>query len=199
MIALLVALTAAVLVGYIIYEPRATFDTLWSLNWSRDIWQGGLPNFEAYRVPTQHPLLLAIGLLVQPAGDYAASLMVAWSLIGYIALMIAVYRLGVMAAGVLGGLVAFGLAFKEGDLLRASLTPGLTLGTLGVVAHYIESKRSRGLDRQASSKDSLRFGARFAHQSFVSASRFALSDFMREAFSDFQRATTSALTLVAFR
>ena len=109
MIALLVALTAAVLVGYIIYEPRATFDTLWSLNWSRDIWQGGLPNFEAYRVPTQHPLLLAIGLLVQPAGDYAASLMVAWSLIGYIALMIAVYRLGVMAAGVLGGLVAFGL------------------------------------------------------------------------------------------
>ena len=97
------------------------------------------------------------------------------------------------------GLVALGLAFKEGDLLGASLTPGLTLGTLGVVAHYIESKRSRGLDRQASSKDSLRFGARFAHQSFVSASDFALSDFMREAFSDFQRATTSALTLVAFR
>lgn len=109
MIALLVALTAAILVGYIVYDPRATFDTLWALNWSRDLWDGRLPNFEAYRVPTEHPLLLAIGFLMQPAGDYAASLMVAWTLIGYVALLIAVYRLGVMAAGVFGGLVAFGL------------------------------------------------------------------------------------------
>ena len=109
MIALLVALTAAVLVGYIVYDPRATFDTLWALNWSRDLWDGRLPNFEAYRVPTEHPLLLLVGFLMQPAGDYAASLMVAWALVGYIALLIGVYRLGTMAAGVLGGLVAFGL------------------------------------------------------------------------------------------
>ncbi len=116
MIALIIVLSVVVLVGFLVYQPRATYDTLSSLNWSRDIWHWELPNFEAYRAPTEHPLLLALGLLLQPFGDYASNLMVAWSLAGYVALLIAVYRLGFFAAGILGGLVAFGLLATRLDV-----------------------------------------------------------------------------------
>ena len=116
MIALIIALSVVVLVGFFVYQPRATYDSLSALNWSRDIWNGNMPNFGAYRAPTQHPLMLLIGFLLQPAGDYASQLMVLWSLAGYVALLIAVFRLGTFATGVFGGLVAVGLLATRLDV-----------------------------------------------------------------------------------
>ncbi|MBJ7342511.1 MAG: hypothetical protein JHC46_02865, partial [Solirubrobacteraceae bacterium] len=116
MIALIIVISVAVLVGLLAYQPPATFDTLSSLNWSRDIWEGVMPNFAGYRVPTEHPLMLAIGLLLLPFGDAAPQMFVALALVGYIALLIAVFRFGVFVTGIFGGLVAIGLMATRLDV-----------------------------------------------------------------------------------
>ena len=115
-IALIIGLGAIVLAGFLIYSPRSTFDSQSALNWARDIWEGNLPNFGSYRAPTQHPLMLALGLLFQPAGDYGPQLMVLWSLIGYVALLIAAFRFGVLISGIFGGIVALGLLATRLDV-----------------------------------------------------------------------------------
>ncbi|MSX02774.1 MAG: hypothetical protein F2813_06395 [Actinobacteria bacterium] len=116
MIALIIAIGVVVLIGFFAYSPRATFDSQSALNWSRDLWEGNLPNFGSYRAPTQHPLMLALGLLFQPAGDYGPQMMVLWSLVGYVALLIAVFRFGVFISGLFGGLVALGLIATRLDI-----------------------------------------------------------------------------------
>ena len=86
---------------------------------------GALPGFDAYRAPTEHPLLLPVGLVLAPFGDAGARAFVALCLAGMVALVVAVYRLGRLAAGVPGGLVAaallltrfnFGLLASKGYL-----------------------------------------------------------------------------------
>ena len=116
MIALMIVITIAVTVGFIEYQPPATFDTLTALNWSRDIWDGHLPNFASYRAPTEHPLLIAVGLLLQPFGAAGPQMFVALSLIGYVALLIAVFRFGFFISGIVGGLAAIGLMATRLDV-----------------------------------------------------------------------------------
>ena len=94
---------------WLAFPTYPAYDSLYSLLWAQEIWGGALPNFDAYRAPTEHPLLLPVGLVLAPFGDFGARLFVALCLAGMVALVAAVYRLGRLVAGVPGGFVAAGL------------------------------------------------------------------------------------------
>ena len=121
-LALVVAGAVAVFVAFPTYPA---YDSLYSLLWAGEVWDGQLPGFDDYRAPTQHPLLLPVGLVLGPFGDAGARAFVALCLAGMVALVVAMYRLGRLVAGVPGGLVAaallltrfnFGLLASKGYL-----------------------------------------------------------------------------------
>jgi hypothetical protein len=110
---------------WLAFPTYPAYDSLYSLLWAQDVWDGALPNFDAYRAPTEHPLLLPVGLVLAPFGDAGARLFVALCLAGMVALVAAVYRIGKLVAGVPGGLIAaallltrlnFGLLASKGYL-----------------------------------------------------------------------------------
>jgi hypothetical protein len=69
------------------------------LLWGRELVRDGVvPAFDAYRAPTQHPLLLAFGIVVSPLGDAAARLWVLICVLSMPALAAAMWRLGGAAA-----------------------------------------------------------------------------------------------------
>lgn len=103
---LLAALTLGALYAFLRYPTYPNYDSLTALLWARDLLDGHAPAFDDYRAPTQHPLLLPVGLLLAPLGDLGARLFVALTIGGLLALVAAVHRLGLAAAGPLCGLLA---------------------------------------------------------------------------------------------
>lgn len=122
--ALLAALGLAL---YARYPTYPAYDSLTALSWGRDILDGRLPAFDAFRAPTQHPLLLALGVVLEPLGAAAPRIWVVLCILGFVALLAAMFRLGRAAAGVLGGLAAAALIASR--LNFAVLT---TLGFLDI-------------------------------------------------------------------
>lgn len=94
---------------YARYPTYPAYDSLTALSWGRDILDGRLPAFDAFRAPTQHPLLLALGIVLEPFGPAAARIWIVLCVVSLVALVAAMYRLGRVAAGVLGGLAAAAL------------------------------------------------------------------------------------------
>lgn len=103
---LLLALAVGALAAFLRHPTYPNYDSLTALLWARDLLDGHTPAFDSYRAPTQHPLLLPVGLLLAPLGDLGARLFVALTIAGLLALVAAAYRLGVAAAGTLCGLLA---------------------------------------------------------------------------------------------
>ena len=107
--AALVLVVAGALAVFLAFPTYPAYDSLYSLIWAKEVLGGQLPGFDAYRAPTEHPLLLPVGLVLAPFGDAGARAFVALCLAGMVALLVAMYRFGKLVAGVPGGLVAAGL------------------------------------------------------------------------------------------
>ena len=93
-IASLVALALAAAVGYALYPIPPTFDSQWSLVWGREIWDGDLPGFDDYRVPTEHPLWLALSVLLVPLGERADQVLVCICIASFVVTAAGLYVLG---------------------------------------------------------------------------------------------------------
>jgi hypothetical protein len=100
------ALAIGALVAWLAVPTYPAYDSLYSLVWAREIFDGALPSFDAYRAPTQHPLLLPVSLVLAPLGDAGGRLFVLLCIAGLLALVAAAWRLGRLAAGPLGALAA---------------------------------------------------------------------------------------------
>src|SRR3954452_22985220 len=74
--ALLAALAAAILAGFLAYPTYPNYDSYYALLWGRELLHGAKPSFEAYRAPTEHPLTIAFGALLATFGKHADRLMV---------------------------------------------------------------------------------------------------------------------------
>ncbi len=75
-----------VAVGILIAIPAyANYDSIYSLVWAREIFSGQLPSFDGYRAPTEHPLWLAVSLLLEPFGDSANRLIVGVTVLSVLA------------------------------------------------------------------------------------------------------------------
>jgi hypothetical protein len=101
--------TLAAVVGWASFSTYPQYDSLYAFVWAREIWDGGLPGFDAYRAPTEHPLLLPVGLALAPFGDAGLRAFVLVDVLSFVALVAAVWRLGRAAAGVLGAVLAAAL------------------------------------------------------------------------------------------
>ena len=123
--ALALALVAvAGLAIFLAYPTYPAYDSLYSLLWAQELLDGTRPGFDGYRTPTEHPLLLPVGLVLAPFGEVGARLFIALCFAGLVALVAAMYRLGRLAAGPVGGFVAAGL-LADAVQLRPAGVQGL--------------------------------------------------------------------------
>ncbi|MEY2515458.1 MAG: hypothetical protein QOJ89_2816 [bacterium] len=102
----LVALTIAAFVGFLLYPTYSEYDSLYSLLWGRELLHGGLPTFDAYRAPTQHPLWVVICVPLAALGTAGDRLLLGLCVLSFVALVAGIYRLGKATFGWVVGLVA---------------------------------------------------------------------------------------------
>jgi hypothetical protein len=116
-------LAVAALVVWLAFPTYPNYDSQYALLWAGELLDGTAPGFDDYRAPTEHPLLLPVGVLLAPFGpEWSARLFVGLCVASLLALVAALYRLGRVAAGVAGGLLAAGLIASRLNLgLLASI------------------------------------------------------------------------------
>jgi hypothetical protein len=81
-------------IGYLVYPTYPNYDSAYSLIWGRELLDGALPSFDAYRTPTEHPLAVAFGAVLSPLGDAAPRVWLAVTVFAFCLLVAGVYRLG---------------------------------------------------------------------------------------------------------
>lgn len=112
----LVGLTVAAFVGFVVYPTYSNYDSLYSLLWGREILDGTLPSFDAYRAPTQHPLWVAISVPLAALGLPGDRVLLAICVLSFVAMVAGMYRLGKACFGWVVGLVAALLVLSRLDL-----------------------------------------------------------------------------------
>ena len=102
-------------VGFLVYPTFPNYDSYYSLLWGRELLDGELPSFDAYRAPTQHPLAIALRRALSLLGDAADRVMVGATLVSFVALVAGLYRLARASFTPLAGLVAAALLCTRFD------------------------------------------------------------------------------------
>jgi hypothetical protein len=90
-------LCVGAIVGYLVYPTYPNYDSAYSLLWGRELVDGVLPSFDAYRAPTEHPLAVAAGAVLSLLGDAAPRVWLALTVAAFCALVAGVYRVGRVA------------------------------------------------------------------------------------------------------
>ncbi len=111
----LVALTVAAMVGFFVYPTYSNYDSLYSLLWGRELLDGSLPSFDAYRAPTQHPLWVVVCVPLAALGLSGDRVLLAICVLSFVAMVAGMYRLGKASFGWAVGLVAAMLLLSRLD------------------------------------------------------------------------------------
>ena len=102
-------------IGFFVFPTYPVYDSYYSLLWGRDLVHGDALVFDGFRYPTEHPLAIAAGAILQFFGGWADRLWVAMTLAAFLVLIAGVYRLGRIAATPLVGAVAAALLMTRFD------------------------------------------------------------------------------------
>jgi hypothetical protein len=86
-------LIGACLAEFIAYPTYPNYDSYYFLNWGRELVHLQHLSFKAYRAPTEHPLAIAFGALLQPFGRVADRVLIVITLASFVVLVWGVYRL----------------------------------------------------------------------------------------------------------
>jgi hypothetical protein len=105
-LAALAAMTVVACVAWLAFGVQPTYDSLYSLVWGREILDGSAPGFADFGAPTQHPLWVAISTLLALLGHAGARAMTLVTVLSFVALLTATYRVGRAAFGPLAGALA---------------------------------------------------------------------------------------------
>jgi hypothetical protein len=108
-------LVVGAVLGFLVYPTYPNYDSYYSMLWGRELLDGHLPVYEAYRAPTPHPLATIVGAIIAPLGHGAERLWIALCVISFVALVVGVYRLAREAFTPLVGLVAGALICTRFD------------------------------------------------------------------------------------
>jgi len=100
------ALSAAALAGFLIFPVYANYDSMYHLAWAREILGGSLPGFDDTRAPTEHPLWLALCVVLAPMGGVADRVLVAICIGCFVATVAGLYSLGKAVFSPLVGAIA---------------------------------------------------------------------------------------------
>jgi hypothetical protein len=102
-------------IGFFVFPTYPVYDSYYSLLWGRDLLHGNPLVFDGFRYPTEHPLAIAAGAILQLFGGWGDRLWVAMILASFLVLVAGVYRLGRIAATPLVGAVAAALLLTRFD------------------------------------------------------------------------------------
>lgn len=108
-------LCVATLVGTLVYPTYPVYDSYYSLLWGDELLHGRMPVFEGFRFPTEHPLGIAAGVVLDLFGRSADRLWIILIFAAFLALIAGIYRLGRLAFTPLVGLVAALLVLSRFD------------------------------------------------------------------------------------
>jgi hypothetical protein len=108
-------LCVATLAGTLVYPTYPVYDSYYSLLWGREILDGQLPRFEVFRAPTEHPLAIFAGVVLDLLGGIADRVWILLILASFVALVAGVYRLAATAFTPLVGVVAAVLLLTRFD------------------------------------------------------------------------------------
>ena len=109
------ALCAGAIVAFFVYPTYPNYDSFYSLLWGRELLDGELPTFDAYRAPTPHPLAMFVGAVLSPLGHGAERIWILLCVASFVALVVGVYRLARFAFTPLVGFVAAALVLSRFD------------------------------------------------------------------------------------
>jgi hypothetical protein len=138
-----VVLCVATAVGTLVYPTYPNYDSYYSLLWGREILDGGLPHFEGFRLPTEHPLAILAGVLLSPFGGWADRLWIALIFASFLALVAAVYRLGRVAFTPLVGVVAALLVLSRFDFAFLAARGYIDIPYLALIVWAVALEASR--------------------------------------------------------
>jgi hypothetical protein len=138
-------LCLAFAIGFFVYPTYPNYDSYYSLLWGRDVLDLQVPNFEGFRVPTEHPLAIAAGAVLSLFGAAGDRLFIAVILASFLWLIWGVYRLGRVAFTPLVGGVAALLVLTRFDFgfLAARGYIDIPYMALVVWAAVLEADRPR--------------------------------------------------------
>jgi hypothetical protein len=102
----LAVLALGAAIAYAVYPTYPVYDSAYELVWGRSVLHGHLPDFDAYRAPTEHPLGLLAGTVAALFGEAAPRLWMIATIAAYCLLVAGLYRLGCATFGRWVGLVA---------------------------------------------------------------------------------------------
>ena len=138
-------LCLAAFAGFLAYPTYPNYDSYYSMLWGRELLDGQLPSYDAYRAPTPHPLAIALGALLSPLGHDAERLWILICVASFVALVAGVYRLGRVAFTPLVGLVAALLLISRFDFAFYAARGYLDIGYMALVvwAAAMEAARPR--------------------------------------------------------
>ena len=128
-------LCAGAFIGFLVYPTYPNYDSAYSLIWGRELVDGVLPSFDAYRAPTEHPLAVLVGAVLSLLGEGAAPR--AWLLLSvasFCLLVAGVYRLGRAAFGPWVGAVAALLVLSRLDYAFLAARGYIDVAYLALVA-----------------------------------------------------------------
>jgi hypothetical protein len=139
------ALCVAAVAGFVAYPTYPNYDSYYSMLWGRELLDGQLPSYDAYRAPTPHPLAIAIGALLSPLGHDAERVWILLCVASFVALVVGVYRLGRHAFTPLVGLAAAAMLTTRFDFAFYAARGYLDIGYMALVvwAAALEAQRSR--------------------------------------------------------
>src|SRR3954469_19520454 len=141
----LAALAAATFAGFLVRPTFPNYDSYYSLLWGRELLDGTLPSFDAYRAPTEHPLAVAFGAVLAPLGDAAPRTWLALTVVAFCLLVAGAYRLGRAAFGPWVGAVAALLVLSRLDYAFLAARGYIDVPYLALVAWAaaLETERPR--------------------------------------------------------
>ncbi|HET6551093.1 MAG TPA: hypothetical protein VFG79_21685 [Solirubrobacter sp.] len=132
-------------IGFFVYPTYPVYDSYYSLLWGRDLLHGDPLVFEGFRYPTEHPLAIAAGAVLQLFGRGGDRLWIAFSLAAFLALVAGVYRLGRLAATPLVGAVAAALLLTRFDFAFLAARGYIDVPYMALIvwAATLEARRPR--------------------------------------------------------
>jgi hypothetical protein len=108
-------LCAGFAIGFVLFPTYPNYDSYYSLLWGREVLDLTTPVFEGFRVPTEHPLAIALGAALALFGEVGDRLFIGLIFASYLWLVWGVYRLGRIAFTPLVGALAAALLLTRFD------------------------------------------------------------------------------------
>jgi hypothetical protein len=138
-------LCAGTAVGFLVFPTYPNYDSYYSLLWGGELLDLHAPVFEGFRVPTEHPLAIAVGVVLALFGQVGDRMFVALILAAFLWLVWGVYRLGQVAFTPLVGGIAALLLLTRFDFAFLAARGYIDIPYMAIVvwAAVLEAARPR--------------------------------------------------------